>query len=106
VSARVPTAEEFVALAARVAELEARLTTAAMQSESLYLTIPEAAKYLGSSRQRVDDLLSQRRLQRVKDGARTLIRRSDLVAYLEGGNQPAGTNLGDGKRRENRGQRR
>jgi excisionase family DNA binding protein len=55
---------------------------------SLYLTIPEAAEYLRANRQRVDDLLSQRRLRRVKDGARTLIRRADLVAYLNDGGQP------------------
>jgi excisionase family DNA binding protein len=52
---------------------------------SPYMTIPEAAEFLRCSRQRVDDLLSQGPLQRVKDGARTLIRRSDLAAYLDGG---------------------
>jgi excisionase family DNA binding protein len=49
---------------------------------SPYLTIPEAAAYLRCKRQRVDDLLSQRRLSRVKDGGRTLIVRDELEAYL------------------------
>jgi excisionase family DNA binding protein len=49
---------------------------------SPYLTIPEAAAYLRCKRQRVDDLLSQRRLSRVKDGGRTLIARGELEAYL------------------------
>jgi hypothetical protein len=33
----------------------------------------------------VDDLLSQGRLQRFKDGARTLVSRSEVAAYVEGG---------------------
>lgn len=53
---------------------------------SPYLTVAEAAVYLRSSRQRVYDLVSSRRLPRHKDGSRVLIRRSDLVAYL---NHPA-----------------
>jgi excisionase family DNA binding protein len=52
---------------------------------SRYMTIAEAAAYLRCSRQRVYDLLSQRRLQRYKDGARTLIERDELEAYLDGG---------------------
>jgi hypothetical protein len=75
---------------------------------SPYMTIPEAALYIGYgyvgcrdcggddcrrchgigqvvNRQRVDDLLSARRLERVKEGSRTLIRRSDLDRYLDGG---------------------
>jgi excisionase family DNA binding protein len=49
---------------------------------SEFLTIPETAELLRCSRQRVDDLLSQRRLPRVKDGSRTLLRRADVLAYL------------------------
>jgi excisionase family DNA binding protein len=51
--------------------------------ESPFLTIPEAAAVLRSKRQRVDDLLSAGRLSRVKDGSRTLIRREQLLAYLD-----------------------
>ena len=44
---------------------------------SPYLTVPQAAEYLGcKSRQRVDDLLSSRRLTRFKDGRRTLVSRA------------------------------
>jgi excisionase family DNA binding protein len=50
--------------------------------ESPYLTIPEAAVYLRCKRQRVDDLLSQRRLTRFKDGARTLVSRAEIETYL------------------------
>lgn len=52
---------------------------------SPYLTIPQAATYLCCSRQRVDDLLSQRRLRRHKDGRRTLVSREELDHYLEQG---------------------
>lgn len=54
-----------------------------------YLTVREAAAYLGAgSRQRIDDLLSQGRLSRVKDGRRTLIAQAELDAYLRG--EPTG----------------
>jgi excisionase family DNA binding protein len=59
---------------------------------SPYMTIVEVAEYLRCSRQRIDDLLSARRLERVKEGARTLVRRSDLDAYLKDG--------GAGRRRQ------
>lgn len=49
---------------------------------SPYMTVAEAADYLRCSRQRVDDLLSQRRLSRVKEGSRTLILRAEIEAYL------------------------
>jgi excisionase family DNA binding protein len=48
-----------------------------------YLTVAQAAVYLGCrSRQRVDDLLSSRRLTRFKDGRRTLVSRAELDTYL------------------------
>jgi excisionase family DNA binding protein len=46
------------------------------------LTVPEAASLLRCSRQRVDDLLSQGRLTRIKEGRRTLVARSDIEAHL------------------------
>ncbi len=52
---------------------------------SPYLSVPEAAAFLRCSRQRVDDLLTARRLQRFKDGRRTLIRRDELQRYVEDG---------------------
>jgi excisionase family DNA binding protein len=53
--------------------------------EPEFMTIPETAELMRCSRQRVDDLLSARRLERVKDGRRTLLRRADVLAYLENG---------------------
>ena len=47
-----------------------------------FLTIPEAAELLRCKRQRIDDLLSAGRLTRVKEGGRTLLRRSELLARL------------------------
>jgi excisionase family DNA binding protein len=55
------------------------------QTSSPYLTVAETADFLRSSRQRVYDLLSERKLTRVKDGARVLVRRDELLAYLESG---------------------
>lgn len=80
-STRVPTAEEFEALERRVSELEMRLASGA-PAASPYMTIPETAELLRCSRQRIDDLLSQGRLNRYKDGARTLVSRADVEAHL------------------------
>lgn len=70
------------AIAARAADL----VSERLESEpaSPYLSIPEAAEYLRSSRQRVYDLLSSGRLTRFKDGARVLVSRVELDRYLAG----------------------
>ena len=52
------------------------------ESASPLLTIPEAAELLRCKRHRIDDLLSQRRLTRHKDGARTLVSRAEVEAYI------------------------
>jgi hypothetical protein len=93
-----------------LAAIAAALPQPETPPDSPFMTIPEAALYLGCgyrdcdgyrkqpcdgddcgrcggtgqvvNRQRVDDLLSARRLERVKDGGRTLIRRSDLDRHL------------------------
>jgi excisionase family DNA binding protein len=59
-----------------------RLGAAAHPSRSPFLTVAEAADYLRAKRQRVDDLLSARRLTRYKDGRRTLVSRAELDSYL------------------------
>jgi excisionase family DNA binding protein len=75
---------ELDQLADKLAErLAAKLQPA---EPSPYLSIPEAADYLRCSRHRIDDLLSARRLRRVKEGRRTLIRRDELARYIEDGN--------------------
>ena len=70
---------EFIeAIAERVAD---------MLAERQPQTAPELLTVDGllrCKRQRVYDLLSQGRLPHLKDGARVLIRRADLLAYLEG----------------------
>jgi excisionase family DNA binding protein len=52
---------------------------------SPYVTVLEAAELLRTNRQRIYDLLSARKLERLKDGSRTLLRRADVLAYLENG---------------------
>jgi len=49
---------------------------------SPYMTVVEAAEFLRCSRQRVDDLLSQGRLTRHKDGSRTLVLRAEIQEHL------------------------
>lgn len=81
------TDEALDALAAALAE---RLPPPELHpSVSPYMTIPQASEYLRCSRQRIDDLLSQRRLTRVKEGARTLISRAEIEQYLTSSRLPA-----------------
>lgn len=49
---------------------------------SPYMTVDEAADYLRAARHRIYGLLSARKLERHKEGRRTLVRRDDLDAYL------------------------
>jgi excisionase family DNA binding protein len=76
--ARVPVVLDDQALAA----IAAALDPPAAEPASPYVTIPEAAELQRCKRQRVDDLLSQCRLTRHKDGSRTLIARAELDAYI------------------------
>ncbi len=46
------------------------------------MTVIEAAEFLRCTRQRIDDLLSQRRLTRHKDGSRTLVSRVEVEEHL------------------------
>jgi excisionase family DNA binding protein len=77
----VPLELDEAALEAIAAALADRAPQDAPSSP--YMTVPEAAAFLRCSRQRVDDLLSQRRLHRFKDGARTLVKRDEIAAYVE-----------------------
>lgn len=69
-------------MADRVAERLAERTPA--PDPNPYLTVEQAADYLACERKRIYDLCSQRRIDFVKDGSRTLLRRADLDAYLDG----------------------
>jgi excisionase family DNA binding protein len=86
---------EFVdEVADRVVELLAEQLAPA--DPDPYLSVDQAARYLACKPKRVYDLCSQRRIPFVKDGSRTLLRRGDLDAYLEGGSawpRSAGTRL-------------
>ena len=71
-------------IAMRAAEIAVeRIGVPSPASEpSPYFTVEEAATFLRCSRSRVDDLLSQRKLTRVKDGRRTLVVRAEVETYL------------------------
>ena len=77
---------EFVeAIAERVAELVAeRLENGATSTPSPWLTVDQAAEYLGCKRQRLYDLTSQGRLHPGRDGSRLLFRKQDLEHHLAG----------------------
>jgi excisionase family DNA binding protein len=72
-------------VAERLAEITRSSGTHPRSSE--FLTILEAAELLRCKRARVDDLLSAGRISRVKEGARTLLRRDDVLAYLNDGGE-------------------
>jgi excisionase family DNA binding protein len=64
-------------LAQRVAEILAERTPATA-TEQRWLTVDQAAEYIGCSRQRIYDLRSSGRLRRHGDGRRGLVDRHDL----------------------------
>ncbi|MCB0828870.1 MAG: helix-turn-helix domain-containing protein [Solirubrobacterales bacterium] len=64
------------AIAARVVELTGN------PKASPLMTVSEAADYLRCQPKRIYDLTSQRRIDFVKDGSRTLVRREALDRYL------------------------
>lgn len=63
--------------------LRNRLCVQAKAEVTEFLTVDEAAALLRCRRGRIYDLVSSRRLPRLKDGSRVLIRRADIDAYLE-----------------------
>jgi excisionase family DNA binding protein len=74
----------FEALAQRVAEVLAERHAVADTPESELMTVVEAADHLRCKSQRIRDLLSQGRLEGVKDGRRRLITRASVEAHLNG----------------------
>jgi excisionase family DNA binding protein len=77
----VPLVLDETALAALAAAIDLQ-SGGTPTPESPLLSVAEAAAFLRCKRQRVDDLLYQRRLTRVKEGRRTLIRRDELEQHL------------------------
>jgi excisionase family DNA binding protein len=75
-------AELIGAIADRAAEIVLSRLEEPRPAATEYMTVLEAAEHLRCSRQRVDDLLSQRRLTRYKDGARTLVSRAEIERYV------------------------
>ena len=92
-------------LVERVAERAAELVLERLEradngaTPSPYLSVVEAAEYLRAKRHRVDDLLSRGTLTRFKDGARTLVSRAELEAYVQGQGNAARTLEGAASRR-------
>jgi excisionase family DNA binding protein len=76
-------AEQIEQIAKRAAEIIAAQVAPAA-NDSPYLSVAEAAAFLRTRRQRIDDLLSEGLLTRIKDGNRTLIARDELEAHLRG----------------------
>jgi excisionase family DNA binding protein len=70
------------AIAERAAEIV--IERQAEAGATPYLTVEESAEYMRCKPKRIYDLTSQRRLPFIKDGSRTLLRRVDLDAHLEG----------------------
>jgi len=58
-------------------------SSAAAPYERLAYRIKEAAEVLAISRSRLYELVSAGEIQVLKEGARTLVRRSELEAYLD-----------------------
>jgi excisionase family DNA binding protein len=83
-------AELVEAIAQRAAEivLERQRTTVHAETRSPNVTLKEAAMILSCKVQRVRNLLTDRKLTRIKDGGRTLIAREELERYLAG--EPTG----------------
>jgi excisionase family DNA binding protein len=52
------------------------------RAQTPYMSVDEAADYMRCKPQRVYDLLSARRLTRLKDGSRVLVKREEIDAYL------------------------
>lgn len=77
--------EAIEVIAARVAEILAGMDQARAEraSEEALLTPDEAATFLRCKRQRIYDLISQRRLPAMREGGRRLIRRADLLRLVE-----------------------
>jgi excisionase family DNA binding protein len=63
--------------------LAPRLAAQAEPKTDRWLTVEDAAAYLGCAKQRIYNLVSQRRLRHVKDGSRVLFRRQWLDEHLE-----------------------
>ncbi|MEJ7791831.1 MAG: helix-turn-helix domain-containing protein [Gaiellaceae bacterium] len=76
--------DELVAEVTRRVLVELRAEPKVENGTSPYATVAEAAEYLRCSRQRIDDLLSQRRLTRHKEGRRTLLSRAELERHVNG----------------------
>lgn len=77
--------EELRPLRERLATRE----SVSQAGESPYLTIPEAAAFLRTTRARIDNLLSEGSLTRVKEGGRTLLRRAEVEARARPEKGPA-----------------
>jgi excisionase family DNA binding protein len=72
-------------IAQRVADILEERQGSQSEPARRWLTVDQAADYLGCKRQRVYDLRSSGRLSRCGDGRRVLVDRRELDALVEGG---------------------
>jgi excisionase family DNA binding protein len=70
------------AIAPAVADELERRGYVARSDAPPFLSVEKAATFLAAKPQRVYDLLSSGRLQKFKDGARVLVSRAELEAYV------------------------
>jgi excisionase family DNA binding protein len=79
----IPIPDELIEhIAERAAEIAvARLRV--LDSESPYMTVAEAAAFIGAKRQRIYDLFDDGRLTRYGTDHARLVSRAELVAYVE-----------------------
>lgn len=72
-------------LAQRIADILEQRQAARTEPAKRWLTVDQAADYLGCKRQRVYDLRSTGRLSRCGDGRRGLVDRRELDELIQGG---------------------
>lgn len=75
--------DQLSEIAARVAEMLS--TSSSPDSAQRWLTIDQAAAYIGCRRQRIYDLRSSGRLKRHGDGGRALVDRYELEQLVSNG---------------------
>jgi hypothetical protein len=77
------------AIAVRIVDLLEERGAMARELPGPYVDVDEAAAILRAKPQRVYDLVCAGKLQRRGDGRRLLLRRDEVIAYVDGGGAEA-----------------